>query len=255
VRLTEEAHVLLAHGTLLAAQLERARADVEALRAGRLATVRIGAFGTAIARFVAPALERLAARDPQLALAVEEVEPPASFDALAAHRVDLILAVEYRGGPSRGDRRFHREPLLDDPFVLALPAGHEHARRQRPRLADLADERWIVGTPDHPCWDIVMAACATAGFTPDVAHRVDDWNAVLALVAAGAGVGAIPRSTAPIRQRGLVLRAPVGPAPARSIYAAVRAGSQDAAPIRAVLDALRAAGVDGALGNERVRVG
>jgi DNA-binding transcriptional LysR family regulator len=120
-------------------------------------------------------------------------------------------------------------------------------------LGSTSGETWIGGTGTGPCADVVSTACAMAGFTPDVRHRVDDWSAAMALVAAGAGVALVPRLALPYRPRGILARPLPNSGAGRMIYAAVRAGTQHSPTLRAVLDLLgaTAASVDGRGAGER----
>lgn len=239
VRLTAEAELLLEHGTAIDAQLERARADLAALAEGVVGRVVVGAFGTAITGLVVPALTRLAADRPRLRLSVREIGPEC-FGLLDRGELDVAITVDHRGGRARGDPRYVRTELLDDHLLVALPEGHPLATRDAVDLASLAEERWIMGGIGGPCRDVAPAACAAAGFTPEVVHEVDDWRAMLLLVASRAGVGLVPelalRAPPP---PGVVLRPSTGPQrPRRHLYAAVRAGAERSPAIVPVLAAL-----------------
>lgn len=239
VRLTAEAELLLEHADVVLAQLERARADLRAHQDGDVGTVRVGSFATGVAALVAPALRLLRVEHPRLTLAIQEVEAPACFSALDNQELDLVVTVEYRGGPRRNDARYHRRPLLQDPLDLALASDHRLAGAATVELAELATDHWITGTAGHPCTDIALAACAAAGFTADVVHRTNDWSAVLALVAAGAGVALVPRLARPVgTPHPAIAWVALADRPARSVYAAVRAGSEAAPMLERVLDAL-----------------
>ena len=243
VRLTPQAQILLEHGAAVDAQLERARADLAAFEEGQVGRVAVGAFATVIAGLIAPALQRLRRERPRLAVSAQEVDAPECFSALDRGDLDLVVTVDYRSGPPRGDRRYWRQDLLDDHLLVALPEGHPLAARRAIDLLALADEQWVVGGTRGPCQEAVLGACAAAGFTPDAVHRVDDWNALLALVAAGCGVGLIPMLalTGP-GPEGVALRPPAGPLrPCRHLYAAMRAGSERSPCIVPVLAALDAA--------------
>ena len=241
VRLTAEAQLLLGHADTILAQLERARADLTAYHAGDVGTVRVGAFATGVAAIVAPALSLLRVAQPRLELMICEIEAPACFSALDNQQLDLVVTVDYRGGPRRNDPRYHRWPLLDDPLDLVLPADHALTTRVPLQLADLATERWITGTADHPCTDIALAACGAAGFAADIAHRTNDWTAVLALVAAGAGVALVPRLVRDLNPLDVAVTwRSVNEPPARIIYAAARAGSETTPVLRHALSALSA---------------
>ncbi|WP_254047267.1 LysR family transcriptional regulator [Streptomyces aureus] len=154
------------------------------------------------------------------------------------------------GGPSdsrsdsrsegRSDGRFHRVVLCDDPFDIALPAGHRLLDSERLLLADLADETWIFATTGL-CHDIGVAACTAAGFTPQASHAIGDWDATLAAVRLGLGVALVPRLAKPVPRPEVTIRPFTERAPSRTVFAAVREGSQTSPEIAAVLDALRTA--------------
>jgi len=240
VRLTTQARILLDHAALVDAQLERARADLAAFDAGVVGRVAIGAFATAISGVIAPAVERLRRERPRLSISVQELDAPECFTRLDRGDLDLVVTVDHRNGPSRSDRRYWRQDLLDDRLLVALPEGHPLAAQRAIDLLALATERWIIGGTRGPCQEAGLGACAAAGFTPDVVHRVDDWNALLELVAAGCGVGLVPMlALAGMRPGGVVLRPPGGAQrPCRHLYAAVRAGAETSPSLVPVVAAL-----------------
>lgn len=239
VRLTPQALLLLDHASAMLAQMERARADLDAFgdRDGR--PVTIGAFATVIANLVAPALGVLRRAGSRARVVVREVNAPESLAALDAGDLDLIVTVDYHGGPHRTDARYARRDLLLDPYDAVLPATHRLAGRRTIKLAELAEETWILGA--RPCADVTRAVCISAGFSVDVRHDVEDWAAVFALVAAGAGIALAPRLAAAADAEGVVLCRLAGAPASRNIYAAVRAGGERSPAIVAVLAALEKA--------------
>ena len=95
-----------------------------------------------------------------------------------------------------------------------------------------------MGTPGHPCVDITVAALAAASITARTCHRVNDWDALICLVAEGSAVALVP-ALALSAQRDQLVALPVKPSqPARNIYAAMRSGSAHAPHIAAVVEAL-----------------
>lgn len=253
VRLTPQAHLLLDHAAAMDAQLERARADLAAFEQGTVGHVAIGAFATAVCGVVAPALRRLRAERPRLRLEIREAHPPSSFTRLDLGELDLVVSVDYRDGPPRFDGRYARTELLDDPLLVAVPVGHPLAGRKSIELLALAGEDWISGGGPGPCTDITLSACAAAGFTPSVAHEVDDYAAFLKLVEVGCGVGLVPMlAVAGGVPPGVVLRPAAGPQhPCRHIYAAIRAGAERSPILVPVLEALVAAGAEASAGAAR----
>ena len=239
VRLTGQARVLLTHADAVAAQLEKARADLVAFEEGLVGEVRVGSLATAITAVVGPALRRLRRERPGLRLLVREREPGEAVAGLDAGDLDVVVSVDHPGGPTRDDARYQRVDLLTDVLDVLLPADHPLAGAGELDLAALAGEEWVAAATDDACAQITSAACAAAGFSPDVRHHTSEYDALAALVAAGAGVALVPRLAHPLRQEGLRVLALTGSAPARSIYAATRAGRGTDAPTAAVLEELR----------------
>lgn len=238
VRLTPQAHLLLDHAAVLASQLERARADLAAHADGDVGRVTVGAFATAITALVAPTIAALCADRPRLVVAVNEIEPPECFSALETGVIDIVIEVDYQGGPPRSDPRYHRTELLFDPFEAAIPADDPLAAKDVIDLTDLADHTWINGNGNGPCRLLIMSACGSAGFTPEVRHNVSAFGPALTLVGAGAGVTLIPRLSPDVPPSNVVLRPLRQQYVGRHLYAAVRAGSQHVPVIATVLDAL-----------------
>jgi DNA-binding transcriptional LysR family regulator len=238
VRLTGQARVLLSHADAVQERLELARADLAAWEEGIVGEVRVGALSTAISALVAPCLARLRDERPRLQLRVSETDPPDALTRLDAGDLDIVLAADFRDAPAPGDPRYHRVDLLTDRMDAVLPEGHPLARPHGLRLESLSGQPWVASDVDNPCSQITVAVCASAGFSPDVQHHCLEWDAVAALVAAGAGVALIPRLAQPLRQKGLTICPVVGAPASRRIYAAVRAGAQHDPGTAAVLTCL-----------------
>ncbi len=241
VVLTGQARLLLGHADAIAAQLERARDDLLAYDSGQRGSVTVGSFSSAISGLLPTALTSLRAERPHLRLAVVEAEPPGLFTHLDTGEIDVAIAVDFAAAPPRTDRRYHRYPLMVDVLDLALPAGHRAATGAPVHLSELAEEPWVVGAAASCCGAVTRAVCAAAGFTPHIRHRVDDWAAVTALVAAGAGVALVPRLVQTPCHPGMTLHQVAGPPPGRHVFAATRAGAQTNPTLTAVVDHLLAA--------------
>ncbi|WP_406477555.1 LysR family transcriptional regulator [Streptomyces sp. NBC_01615] len=245
VRLTGQARVLLAHADLIAAQLERARADLAAYGAGGRGSVTIGCFSSGILGLLPGAMRALSARLPHVRVDVVEAEPPDLFTALDAGQVDVAVAVDFAAAPPHTDRRYTRTDLFTDVLDLAVPAGHRLAGRERVALRDLATDAWIVGDARSCCGAVTRSVCAAAGFTPDIRHAVNDWGALAALVEADQGVALIPRLVRPLyAHRRVTLLTTEGTPPSRNVFVAVRAGSEGDPVLTAVRDQLRSTAAD-----------
>ncbi|MEU8224401.1 LysR family transcriptional regulator [Kribbella sp. NPDC048915] len=237
VAITSAGRLLLAHADTILADVERAEDAMRLHANGANGEVRVVAFATAITLLVAPALTRLRETSPGLDLVVRDAEGPQGITALLDGDADLAIAVEHRGSPRPDDRRLARIPLYAEPFVAVLPPAHPAADRDTIELSMLADDDWVTTSPGNPIRDVVLLACEQAGYQPRIVHQSDDFRAVAALVAAGGGVSLVPRLAVP--ESTLALTRPLSePAPARRVYAAVRASRADHPLITATLGVL-----------------
>ena len=157
---------------------------------------------------------------------------------LVARDVDVILGMECSAAPRRDDTRFHREELLGDILDAVLPIDHPLAGRARLDLADLSDEEWVAPPVGWSCDEVFVAGCRAAGFSPRVAHRAGDWQAVMGLVAGGLGISLVPRLAHTAPPAGVVIIPLIGEPPRRHVFVACRAGAETAPAMRALLDAV-----------------
>ena len=240
VQLTAAARTVLRHAEALQAQAERARAELAAATAEPSGPFTACGFSTAATHLLPPAAAALRTQHPQVQVRVIEAEPVPCFDLLLSGEADLALVINTAGTPAGADERFDQQPLLDDPLDLVVPDGHPLTRQRRVVLADAADEAWIVGTPGSTYHHLVLAACMTAGFTPNIAHHSDEWDTGTALVAHGFGIILVPRLAR--LHDWPVVRIPLRgePAPARRILAATRRGRQEHPVVSAALSTISA---------------
>lgn len=193
VRLTPAAESLLAHADAIQARWELAELDLRADHGEPAGPLRVSGFPVAISVLLAPMAVRLRERHRRLAVSIQELGVPASFDLLFEGEIDLAVVEATPHNPPLSDARYDQQPLLDDPFDLVVPEEHPLAGRDRVDLAEAACEDWIAPVPDSPCSPHVRSACGAAGFTPDVVHHALDWNVTAHLVAHRLGVALIPR--------------------------------------------------------------
>ena len=99
--------------------------------------------------------------------------------------------------------------MLDDPLLLAIPAGHPLAIKAELTPADLHEQEWIItgGQPDQiNKRDDFIARCADAGFTPRLSLEANDPLSVLGLVSAGLGLAMVQSSLSASAGSTVVLR-------------------------------------------------
>ncbi|WP_052850604.1 LysR family transcriptional regulator [Streptomyces avicenniae] len=240
IRLTGAAHLVVQHGDALMARWEEAESALESYRAGEAGLLRMCAFPSAVTSLLAPATAILRARHPGLTVEIAQCEAPQGFDMLMSTDADIAVLAPPDGFPHPGDSRFDQESLVEEPLDLLVPAGHPLAGRADVRLEETADHDWVLPFPDS-CdhHRRVSVFCGMAGFSPRVAHHVQEWSAMAALVGHGLGVTLFPRLVTPPAEPAVV-RVPVtgGPPLSRRLLTCVRRGSRQHPLVRRGLDAL-----------------
>jgi len=249
VSLTPAAQILVAHTDALLARLEAAEADLAALRDQIAGRVALAAFPSAAASLVPAAWAALADSAPQVRLDLTEMEPEESLPAMLRGETDVAVAHEYDLLPRPLDPLFERRELLDDPVVLAVPADSalSLAGLDPVPLAALAGQPFLAPRQATSCAEMIQRACARAGFVPRVVARASDFQVLLSLVGAGAGVTLVPGLAARRLPPGVRLVPPADPV-TRRVFTVSRRGGDRKPAVRVVLDALSAAAGPAAAG-------
>ncbi|GAB4085579.1 LysR family transcriptional regulator [Myceligenerans cantabricum] len=202
VRLTEAGRLLADRAEEILARVDGAARELEALAEMRAGRARLAAFPSALATIVPAAVATLRTDHPGLAVSLLEAEPPEAVDALRAGKVDVALVFEHTDVAHTRSiedlSRFEVTDVFDEPVHLVQPLSDAPADVhdgicQAPSLATLSDADWIAGC--ERCRADLMARCAQAGFAPRIAFETDDYVAIQALVASGAGVSTVPALT------------------------------------------------------------
>ncbi|MEG8276556.1 LysR family transcriptional regulator [Streptomyces sp. AHA2] len=237
VRPTPAGLLLTEHAALIGSAVAQAESALADLRAGRTGRLAVRYFATAGSTLVAPALARLRADHPGVRVDLRLTDPEDPFEDVARGRADLAVVVQAPGRSS--GEGFDVVRLLDDPYAAVLPAGHPLAGEDVVDLHELAGEHWVGSEPPGPCLEPVTDSCAAAGFSPDFVIQSEDYATAQGFVAAGLGVGLMPRLGLRTLHPGVVVRPVRNPEPVRVISAAVRTTALDQPALRGLLDALR----------------
>jgi DNA-binding transcriptional LysR family regulator len=239
VRPTEAGRLLTEHSALISRSVAEAETALADLRAGRTSRISLSYFATAGAALVPPALARFRREHPDVLVDLKLTGPADPLEDVNNGRVDVAIVVR---PPDRLRKSIRLIPLLDDPYRAVLAKGHRLAKKRVLDLADLANEPWVGSEwPAGPCLDVMIEACASAGFSPNFVVESDDYSTAQGFVAAGLGVALIPQLGLGTRHPGVVVREVDRPEPIRSIYAVVRESSLALPAMSSLLDALRAA--------------
>ncbi len=238
--LTAAGHALVGHADRVLDALAAATADLDRVRGTVGGPLRIATVPSAAPALVSPVVARLRAAHPDLDLTVIDEEPHRSLDHLDRGTIDLAVVDRYAAAPIALGDDLDARPLLVEPLLVVLPAGHralgEHAEAPVP-LAALAGDDWIVAPEEVSCGAAVRSACRAAGFEPRVRWQTDDLLLHLEHVAAGHGVALLPRLGVRTGVAAVEVR-PTAPAVTRELLAVTRSVAVARPAVAAVLGAL-----------------
>ena len=232
VRLTPGGEALARHARALLEGLAAAEAELEAIAAIETGRLRLGTYSSVGATLVVQAVAAFRQRHPGVSLTLIEAGRDKLVQDVRSGELDLAAVYDFPALGLTVDEGLEARHLLDEAHDLLLPPDHRLARRKQVTMADLRDEDWLFPTlgPDSPTQKLFMAGCAAAGYEPRVVFRVNDCEMYQALVAAGVGVGFLPRLALHPVHPGVVIK-PVAEAPRRRILAialpGVRTGASE----------------------------
>jgi len=205
VALTDAGRSFLADAEAILASVDQAAQ--RARRSARGETGRIAVGFTTSAPFhplVARAIREFRSARPDVSFVLEE---SSSGDLLAGLREERLDIAFIRSGlPDAAGLSVH--PLLQEDMAVALPGRHPLTRRGPLALKDLARETFILyRRPDgRGLYDVIIAACTAAGFSPHVGQEAPRIVSTLNLVAAGLGITIVPASLSRLPLEGVTYR-------------------------------------------------
>lgn len=189
VYLTDAGRLVLRHAEAIMARLKAAEADVAAMTHGAAGRLRIGTFQSVGSRIVPTLLSRFSAAWPGVEVQlVESASDPELLAYIERGELDLTFAM-----PPLRDGPFEMVELMRDPWVLLVPGDSPLATRREPLPLREAAKLPLIAPRLCASLEQIHAHFRARGLEPNYVHHLDENNIVHGLVAAGAGIGLIPR--------------------------------------------------------------
>jgi LysR family hydrogen peroxide-inducible transcriptional activator len=167
--------------------LEAARTELREMSGDEKGEVVVGIIPTIAAYLLPKLLNNFSARYPLITIKVVEDITPTLLQRLHDGTIDLAVAAL----PIPGNDLASVE-LFEEKFYAVLPEGHHLAVRASISLAALNREPFLLLKEGHCFRDSVIAACQKAKVSPSVVFESGQFATILAMVAAGMGVSAVP---------------------------------------------------------------
>ena len=205
VTLTDAGRAFLADAEQILSDVEHAK--IRARRTARGETGRIAVGFTTSAPFhplVARAMREFRTGRPDVSFVLEESSSGDMVSGLRDGRLDVAFIRSGLVDPEG----ITVHALLREDTAVAFPAKHPLSKRPALALKELSEETFILyRRPDgRGLYDVIIAACSEAGFSPHVGQEAPRIVSTLNLVAAGLGITIVPASLSRLPLEGVVYR-------------------------------------------------
>lgn len=203
VSLTSAGRAFLEDAQAVVSRADGAKARALAIGNGGLGEFSIGFIQPALADLVPRSLRRFRDHYPEVTIRISEMPSKRAIDEVANRTIHC--AFTRLPVPDRPD--ISHEVVSRQEVVLAVPDSHRLAGQESVELIEVAgdDLIFIDRRVERELHDYYVAACSQAGFSPQIAHRVNSTSIAIGLVASGLGICFVPASAALHPQHGISL--------------------------------------------------
>lgn len=238
IRLTQAGAAFLEDAQLAVHHTENALERGRRAAQGEVGQLAIGATTWAQEAIVPATLREFRARAPNVGLELSSPGPTIQVDALRKEQLDVGFVAFARW--LIGSRVLEVEPLLEEPMVAIVAAGHPLARRPEVSIDELAKERFV--TLSHAVApgliDRQMGIFHERGVPPAAVQVTTDPAAMFSLIAADEAVGMHMASFSNQRRRDVAFVPIEGDAPTATLLLAWRR-DDDRALVHTFLESAR----------------
>jgi DNA-binding transcriptional LysR family regulator len=193
-RLTAAGEVVYRRALAMLAEREDLTAELDDLRGLKRGVLRLGLPSLGSNLLFAPLFAVFRSRYPGIEIRLTEQGSRQLVEILLAGDLDLAASLL----PVSDDLEWQEVRL--EPLMVLLPAEHALAGRKTLDLPSLAPFPFILFAEGFALNPIILGACERRGFTPTVAARSAQIDFIVELVAAGLGIGFLPRMMAEQRR-------------------------------------------------------
>lgn len=204
VALSETGRFFLPEARATLHQAQRAEQTARLSARGEIGTLRIAFVSSVLPKLLPTLIRTMHERYPLVTLELKDMPTPDQIAALHDNKLDfglIRLPVASAGLEIR--------TVLEEPFVVALPEAHALAAQALIRPADLRGcPAFVLARRYAPGFhDELLVALKRGGVDLEIAQELGEFTTMLALVAAGMGIGMIPSEAASALPPKVVARA------------------------------------------------
>lgn len=176
-------------------------AQMSEFSSGTRGHVRVFANISAITQFLPGELKSFTVAYPLVQIHLQERISSAVAKAVADSAADIGILNAGNYGENLTLLPYH-----DDELVLIVPAAHPLTRRKSVTLLQALDYEFVGAHPGSTTNNLLIKAAGDLGRTLRLRIQVSSYDALCLMVAAGMGIGVIPRQSAQLYLRSLKIR-------------------------------------------------
>ena len=206
VALTEAGFSLMNDAKHILARIDLAKENVWQTVSGQVGRLRLGFTNASSLSPLFPKLiHAYRTQRPNVQIGLHELSSSQQIEQLDARELDVgLLRLPLSTPPSN----LVFTPLLEEPLLLAMHAGHPLAKAKSIKIADLRNEPFIAyprqaGVAVH---EQTVALCAKRGFEPYVVQEAQQASTLIGLTATGLGIALVPATLKAIAIPGVMFR-------------------------------------------------
>ena len=191
VELTSAGESLLDHARIVLHNVEALRGDIASFASGARASVHLLANTSGISEYLPKVLAAFLAGHPRISIDVEERESGEIARAIVSGAADLGLAAEHALPEG-----IERIPFSEDRLVLVVPRADELASRRQVDFRDVVSRDFVGLITSSALHAHVSGHAARLGARLRFRARLNNFDAICQMVAAGIGVAVLPEIAA-----------------------------------------------------------
>ena len=191
LELTPAGALLLGRANRILDEIAKAMIDVQRLHRGEFGLLTVGFIHSATYWLLPAILQRFREIYPDVQFDLHEMSSSEQLAALPRGEIDVGILRPPVGNPDLRVRT-----ILEERLVLALPAQHRFAHKEKAALEDVAAEPFVlVSRQGSPYMHSrILSMCEARGFSPRVVQTAAQLHTIIGLVGAGMGVAVVPET-------------------------------------------------------------
>ncbi|MDR3411869.1 MAG: LysR family transcriptional regulator [Formivibrio sp.] len=190
VELSAAGKIFLPEAQATLAQAQRAMQRVKSADNGEIGLIRLGFVSSLLPYYLPRLIRELHAQYPLIELELKDMPSPDQLAALKENKLDfgfIRLPIE--------NKLVSTHPVLEESFIVVLPENHPLCANEVIMPLDLVDyPTFILARRFAPgFYDEFLQALKRNGLTLQILQELGEFTTMIALIAAGMGIGIIPR--------------------------------------------------------------